>query len=186
MQNTVDVQDAIVIKQYFSQVQQLRMRENFSLNIVKTIYEKLPYPSNKGELEKNFMLACDNDSNVKAFLKISEIYHDFAHLNYIRNDGILSSYCPDFILKTKDHIYLVETKAQKDVKDENVLLKKQSALDWLKKINELKPDDRDNCEWSYALLGENTFYSMNKKGASIEEILEYSKLTKQRVEGILF
>jgi len=53
-------------------------------------------------------------------------------------------------------------------------------------MNELKPEDRDNCEWSYALLGENTFYSMNKKGASIEEILEYSKLTKQRVQGTLF
>jgi len=38
----------------------------------------------------------------------------------------------------------------------------------------------------YALLGENTFYSMNAKGVSIEEILEYSKLTKQRIEGTLF
>ncbi len=186
MQNNVDVQDSIVIKQYFSQVQQLKMRENFSLDIIKTVYEKLPYPSNKGELEKNFMLACDNDSIVKAFLKISEIYHDFAHLNYIRNDGILSSYYPDFIVKTSGHICLVETKAQRDIKDENVLLKKQSALDWLKKINELKPEDRDNCEWSYTLLGENTFYSMKEKGASIEEILEYSKLTKQRVQGALF
>ncbi|OQZ00223.1 MAG: restriction endonuclease subunit R [Candidatus Brocadia sp. UTAMX2] len=186
MQNTVDVQDAIVIKQYFSQVEQLKMRENFSLDMVKTIYERLPYPSNKGELEKNFMLACDHDSAVKAFLKISEMYHDFAHLNYIRNDGILSSYYPDFIIKTPKHIYLVETKAQKDIKDENVLLKKQSALDWLKKINELKPDDRDNCDWSYVLLGENTFYSMQSKGASVGEILEYSKLTKQRVEGTLF
>lgn len=186
MQNAVEVQDARVIKQYFSQAQELRMRENFSLDIVKTIYEKLPYPSNKGKLEKNFMLACDNDSAVKTFLKISEIYHDFAHLSYIRSDGILSSYCPDFIVKTENRIYLVETKAQKDVKDANVLLKKRSALDWLKKINELKPDDRDNCEWSYALLGENTFYSMKSKGASIEEILEYSRLTKQRVEGTLF
>jgi len=41
--------------------------------------------------------------------------------------------------------------------DKNVLLKKQSALDWLKKINELKSEDRDDCEWSYVLLGENTF-----------------------------
>ena len=65
-------------------------------------------------------------------------------------------------------------------------LKKQSALDCVKKINDLKPDDRNNCDWSYALLGENTFYSMIAKGASIEEILEYSKLTKQRVEGTLF
>ena len=51
--------------------------------------------------------------------------------------------------------------------DKNVLLKKQSALDWLKKINELKSEDRDDCEWSYVLLGENTFYSMNAKGVSI-------------------
>ncbi|MBW7897474.1 hypothetical protein B188_22960 [Candidatus Brocadiaceae bacterium B188] len=129
---------------------------------------------------------CDNDSVVKAFLKISEIYHDFAHLSYIRSDGILSSYYPDFIIKTPKNIYLVETKAQEDIKDENVLLKKQSALDWLKKIDELKPQDRDDCGWSYALLGENTFYSMQSKGASLEEILEYSKLTKQRVEGTLF
>lgn len=127
------------------------MRENFSLDIVKTIYEKLPYPSNKGELGKNFMLACDNNSMVKTFLKISEMYHDFAHLNYIRSDGILSSYYPDFIIKISEHIYLVETKAQKDIKDENVLQKKQSALDWLKKINELKPQDRDDCQWSYVL-----------------------------------
>jgi hypothetical protein len=162
------------------------MRENFSLDMVKTIYERLPYPSNKGALEKNFMLACDHDGAVKAFLKISEMYHDFAHLNYIRSDGILSSYYPDFIIKTPKHIYLVETKAQKDIKDENVLLKKQSALDWLKKINELKPDDRDDGNWSYALVGENTFYSMQSKGASVGEILEYSKLTKQRVEGTLF
>lgn len=89
-------------------------------------------------------------------------------------------------MKTENQIYLVETKAHKDIKDKNVLQKKQSALDWLKKINELKPDDRDYCDWSYALLGENTFYSMNEKGASIEEILEYSKLTKQKIEGILF
>lgn len=186
MQNAVDVHDAMVIKQYFSQIQQLRMRENFSLDIVKTIYEKLPYPSNKGELEKNFMLACDNDCEVKAFIKINETYHDFAHLNYIRSDGVLSSYYPDFMIKISGRIYLVETKAQKDIKDENVLLKKQSSLDWLKKVNELKPDDRDGCEWSYALLGENTFYSMKAKGASTEEILEYSKMTKQRVQGTLF
>jgi type III restriction enzyme len=32
------------------------------------------------------------------------------------------------------------------------------------------------------LRGENTFYSVKAKGASIEEILEYSKLTKQGVE----
>ena len=60
-----------------------------------------------------------------------------------------------------------------------------STIDWTDKVNELKPEDRMNCTWSYILLGENTFYAMSKKGASIEEIIEYAKLTKAKVKGTL-
>ena len=186
MQNNIDVEDAVVVKRYFSTVPELRMRDNYSLELVKTIYKKLTYPSNKGELEKNFMLFCDSDSEVKAFLKISEGYHDFAHINYIRTDETLAFYFPDFIVKNHDKIYLVETKAQKDLRDENVLQKQRGALDWLKKVNELSPEDRDSCEWAYVLLGEETFYNMKDRGASAAEILEYSKLAKEKVEGRLF
>ena len=42
-----------------------------------------------------------------------------------------------------------------------------------------------NCNWSYVLLGEKTFYGMSKKDASTEEILEYAKLTKAKVKGTL-
>jgi type III restriction enzyme len=185
MQNNISVEDAVVMKKFFSSVPELRMRENFSLGIVKTIYEKLPYPSNKGELERNFMLFCDNDSQVSSLLKINENYHDFAHINYIRSDGILSLYYPDFIIKTEDRIYFVETKAEKDISQENVLQKQRGTLDWLKRINELNPEDRNNCEWSYALLSENLFYSMKNRGASTKEILEFSKLTQQKLSGRL-
>jgi type III restriction enzyme len=186
MQNSIDVQDAIVIKKYFSEVSELKMRANYSLDITKTIYERLPYPSNKGELEKNFMLFCDSDAQVDSFLKINENYHNFAHLNYIRTDGMLSSYYPDFIVKVGASVYLVETKAIKDVNDENVRQKELAALDRLKKINELNPDDRMSSEWSYVLLGENTFYSLRDKGASVKEIMEFAKLTKQKVSKTLF
>ena len=70
-------------------------------------------------------------------MKISEHHHKFAHLKYIRIDGIISSYCPDFIVKIGDDIYIVETKAQKDVNQENVQQKQKGAFDWIKKINEL-------------------------------------------------
>ncbi|MEW6738532.1 MAG: DEAD/DEAH box helicase family protein [Nitrospirota bacterium] len=186
MQNNIDVQDAIVIKKYFSEVSELKMRENYSLNITKTIYERLPYPSNKGELEKNFMLFCDSDSEVDSFLKINEHYHGFAHLNYIRTDGMLSVYYPDFIVKAGSSVYLVETKSVKDINDPNVRQKELAALDWLKKINELNPGGRMDSEWSYVLLGENTFYSMRDKGASVKEIMEFAKLTKQKVSKTLF
>ncbi len=186
MQNSINVEEAVVIKKYFSEVESMKMRENYSLELAKTIYQRLPYPSNKGELEKSFMLYCDSDSQVDSFLKINEHYHDFAHFNYIRTDGMLSSYYPDFIVKTGANVYLVETKAQKDLKDPNVKQKELGALDRLKKINELNPEDRLDAEWSYVLLGETTFYSLRYRGASIREIMEFSKLSRQKIEGTLF
>ncbi len=52
LQQSIDVSEAEVLKRHFSEVQSLRMREKFCLNIEKTIYERQSYPSNKGELEK--------------------------------------------------------------------------------------------------------------------------------------
>ncbi|MBI5468392.1 MAG: DEAD/DEAH box helicase family protein [Deltaproteobacteria bacterium] len=186
MQNSINVEEAVIIKKYFSEVEFMKMRENYSLELTKTIYQRLPYPSNKGELEKSFMLYCDSDSQVDSFLKINEHYHDFAHFNYIRTDGMLSSYYPDFIVKIGSNIYLVETKAQKDLKDQNVKQKELGALDKLKKTNELNPEDKMDAEWSYVLLGETTFYSMRDRGASIREIMEFLKLSRQKIEGTLF
>lgn len=186
MQNNVEIIDATIIKNYFSQVEKLKMRENFCLDIQKSIYEKTAYPSNKGEYEKEFLLFADKDANVQKLLKINENYHTFAFIKYIRSDGLLSSYCPDFILKINDKIYLVETKAQKDIEQINVKQKQKSAIDWCKKINELNQNDRMNSIWNYSIVDDNTFYMMKSKGASIEDILEYCKLTNNKIEGKLF
>lgn len=186
MQNNVEIIDATIIKNYFSQVEKLKMRENFCLDIQKSIYEKTAYPSNKGEYEKEFLRFADKDANVQKLLKINENYHTFAFLKYIRSDGLLSSYCPDFILKINDKIYLVETKAQKDIEQINVKQKQKSAIDWCKKINELNQNDRMNSIWNYSIVDDNTFYMMKSKGASIEDILEYCKLTNNKIEGKLF
>ncbi len=69
--------------------------------------------------------------------------------------------------------------------NQNVTSKRLATIDWVDKINELLPNDRMNCTWSYVLLGENTFYSMSQKQASTEEILEYAKLTKAKIKGTL-
>lgn len=186
MQNNVEIADAVVIKNYFSDIDKTKMRENFALDIQKSIYEKTAYPSNKGDFEKDFLQFADRDTEVERLLKINENYHTFAHLKYIRTDGLLSSYYPDFILKIGENIYLVETKAEKDVDNSNVKQKQKSALDWCKKINELPLDDRMNATWNYSLLDDNTFYSMSNRGATTQEILEYCKLTNGKVEGNLF
>lgn len=186
MQQSVIPTEAKVEKRYFSEVSELRMRENFSLEVTKTIYERLPYPSNRGEFEKNLMLHADSDAGVEALMKVNEYYHSFATISYIRTDGLLSLYSPDFIVKTNKKIYLIETKADKDLNDLNVKQKQLATLDWVKRINSLPPQERMEREWSYILLGENHFYSLKENSASIEEICELAKVSEATAKGKLF
>ena len=185
LQNNIDVEDAEISKKYFSEVLSLKMRENFSLEIAKSIYEKTAYPSNKGEFEKQFLLFADADSEVERLLKINENYHLFANLKYIRTDGMLSSYYPDFMVKIGNNIYMVETKAQKDVSQENVIQKQKGALDWIKKTNELPPEDRMNAIWHYTILDDSSFYVMRDRGASTKDMLDYCQLTNAKIKGVL-
>ncbi|MDD5503778.1 MAG: DEAD/DEAH box helicase family protein [Candidatus Omnitrophica bacterium] len=186
LQNNIDISEATIIKRHFSEIATLRMREKYCLDIVKTIYEKQSYPSNKGGLEKAFMEFCDSDTNVEAFVKVNENYHYFARINYVRSDGMLASYSPDFIVKTKGRSYIVETKGQDKISVENVKLKQLATIDWVERINQLKPEDRMGAEWEYVLVGENTFYSMRDQGANILEIFNYLKITKNMIQGTLF
>jgi len=176
MHENIEVSKAKVLKRYFSEIPTLRMRDNYCFDIRKTIYEKQSYPSNKGGLEKAFMEFCDSDSNVEAFIKINENYHDFARINYVRSDGMLASYSPDFIVKTKNNVSIMETKAQNMMSNDNVRLKQIATLDWIKRVNQLNADDRMNAQWEYALLGENTFYSLRGNGANIIDILKICKI----------
>ncbi len=186
LQNSIDVLEAVVIKRYFSEVPSLRMREKYCLDITKTIYEKQSYPSHKGLLEKAFMEFCDRDANVEAFVKVNENYHDFAKIYYVRSDGMLAPYSPDFIVKTKDKIYVVETKAPDMLSAENVKRKQLATVDWIMRVNKLKSEDRMDAVWEYVLLDENTLYGLSEKGASFPEIAEYTIMTKNKIEGTLF
>lgn len=185
MQDNVEVTEAEVFKNYFSEVSELRMRENFSIEVSKAIYERLPYPSNKGGFEKAFIEFADTDAGVDSFIKINEYYHEFAHVTYIRDDGLLAHYFPDFMVKINEKIFIVETKAEKDLKNPNVQQKRIATAHWLEKVNELPEEDRMDAEWNYVLLGENTFYSMKDRGASLSEILEYTIISKAKAEGTL-
>mgnify|MGYP001374682753 CR=1 FL=1 len=183
MQQNIEISQAVVEKRYFSEVDSLRMRENYSELIQKTIYERLSYPSNKGGFERDFMMYADQDSKVQKIIKINEYYHNFAHLTYMRNDGFLANYSPDYIIETNDKVYLVELKSEKDLLDGNVQNKRMAALDWVGRINNLDVKDRANKEWQFVLLGENNFYSLSKGGADIDEICQLAKLSKANVEG---
>ncbi len=185
MQNSLDVKEAKVMKKYFSDINEIRMRETCSIEVAKSIYSKIAFPSNKGGFEKAFMEFIDGDSKVEKFIKIREYDYFFANVIYVREDGLLAHYFPDFIVKIGDEIYLVETKAERDLNNYNVKQKQRATIDWCNRINKLSKEERMNSIWHYALLGEKTFYSMSEKEASTKEILDYAKLTKSKIEGTL-
>ena len=186
MQHNVTMDDAIIQKHWFSSVSNLKMRENFSLNIQKSIYTKTKYPSNKGEFEKEFLLFADKDTAVERLIKIDENYHSFASLYYIRTDGLISSYFPDFMVKFAEDIFLIETKATEAASNANVQQKQKSALDWCRQINQVRAEDRMSCRWHYSLLDENTFKRLQENGVGLLQILQYAELTYNSVKNTLF
>ena len=186
MQENVMSNEAVVEKIWFSSVKTLRMRERFSLELQKVIYERLAYPSSKGRLEKEFMEFLDRDSDVQSFLKINESQHGFAKVFYIREDGLLASYHPDFIVKTAEAITIVETKGDDKANDANVRRKQMSILDWCKKINRLPSEMRMNRDWRYILLKETDFYIWSVNGATFIDIARLSVVSHTNVTGLLF
>ncbi len=185
LQNRLDINEAKIVKRYFSEVSEIKGREEYCVRVSKSIYHKIPFPSNKGGFERSFIEFVDRDTKVERFVKISEHAHNFANILYIREDGLLAHYFPDFMVKIGDIMYIVETKAEKDVNSPNVQSKHNATIDWKNKINDLDEEKRMGCEWKYVLLGEKTFYSMSDKGATTEEILEYNLMSKSKIKGTL-
>ena len=118
--------------------------------------------------------------------KFSETQHSFASIYYIRADGLMSVYHPDFIVATNEKVYLVETKGNDKVNDKNVRQKQAATIEWVRKINSLKPEERMNREWEYVLLSEDNFYGLSSNGATITDICNLNKVLMSQVTGDLF
>ncbi|MBS0570838.1 MAG: restriction endonuclease subunit R, partial [Proteobacteria bacterium] len=159
-----------------SEVIKLMVRESASLEVRKCIYERLPYPSRSGGLERAFIEWADADSSIHAFCKISENRHDFMRLRYVKDDGISGYYIPDFVARTGDTVYLVETKAQQQVNHPNVQRKLKAASMWCERINALPETERDGRVWHYALVGESMFHDWRQKNARLSELLDYARV----------
>lgn len=186
MQAATTTTQAVVQQAAFSTVKVLRMRESYSQPLQKTIYERVPFPSHGGGFEKAFAKFLDTDSSVEAFLKIDETQHAFAIIYYIRDDGMLATYHPDFLVKTKDKIYIIETKGNDKIDHKNVRLKQQSTAQWLRRVNDLPLEERMSRKWEYVLLSEDNFYSLSGSGASLEDICIRCRVSAAAATGNLF
>ena len=186
IQNNIMTTDAQVVHTKFSSVAEIKMRESFSLEVSKCIYERLGYPTSRGGFEKAFIEFLDRDGEVERFLKINESQHSFAVIYYMRKDGLMATYHPDFIVGTERKIYLIETKGNDKLFDKNVRQKQTAAVEWVRKINELKSEERMNREWEYVLISEDNFYGLSSSGATITDICDRCKVSLSAAMGELF
>ncbi|TSC54327.1 MAG: type III restriction-modification enzyme,helicase subunit, partial [Parcubacteria group bacterium LiPW_30] len=187
MQETAVLDTSEVLYRNVSEVTQLRMRDDFALDTAKTIYEKTAHPSNKGGLEKSFIEFADRCASVQALVKLFPYAHNFIRLRYLKDDGLAAHYYPDFLVRcTNGQVYMVETKADDQFAHLNIQRKHASALYWIDNVNKLPPEKRDQATWNYVLLGEAFFEDWKKRGATVEEILEFAKLRPKKTNGGLF
>lgn len=176
------VAPAEVTQRHLSEVTSIRVRESSSLPTPKCIYERLPFPSRNGGFEEAFILMANADVTAEAFCKVNEQRHHFMRLRYVRENGLLGFYYPDFLVRTKTGIWLTETKAQDQLIQPDVVRKKIAAVAWCDRLNALPPKQRSGRIWSYCLLGENLFYEFRDKGATMEEILQFARVRAKPTE----
>ena len=168
--------DTEVIETPLSSVNRITVRQGYSLELAKSIYERTPFPKNKGLFERDFLQFADLDGRVDAVAKIMENKHTFVRLRYVRSDGLPANYMPDFFVRMGGDVYMVETKAQNMVKEENVQRKKRAALRWVTQINALPAEKRRYLTWHYVILADDKFYEWQRRGASMYDLLSYFEL----------
>ena len=174
---------AVVQKRWFSSVPELVVRKSAALELRKTIYTWTGHPMQGGGLERDFLDFIDRDSMVERFVKVNEARHDFARIAYLRTDGLLGEYIPDFLVATAECVWIVETKAANQKRDENVLRKRAAAVEWCKRMNALPHDDRFSRRWAYLLLTDAEFYSYRTGGGTFADLCELAEVTTARLKG---
>lgn len=95
--------------------------------------------------EKDFAIILENDDSVEKWLRPAPNQFNITWDNNKRN------YEPDFVVETKDNIYLVETKKEKDIPTEEVQSKAKAALEYCKNATEYTMKNAGK-PWIYVLL----------------------------------
>ncbi len=176
LQESQLIAEADVQHRLLSEVKTIPIRSSSAVDVTKCIYPKLPIPTRSGGLERRFALWADNDTRVEALVKVHEYRHDFLRRPYLKADGMPAQYSPDFLVRTENAVYVVETKSQQGLNDENVQRKQRAALAWCEQINALVPEQRDDRDWYYVLLGEQAVREWESKNERASELLHFARL----------
>jgi len=120
---------------------------------------------------------------VEAFGKIQERKH-LLNISYRDKDGIKRDYFPDFAIKTKEKMYLVETKSEDEIQKAEgnekalIALKAKAAISWCKTASKVVLENQPP-EWEYFILSEKTFE--DNKQLSFDGLVSLGRLDTERL-----
>ena len=110
----------------------------------QTVFDKVPCDS---DLEREFAQWLDQTDDVLAFAK-NEIAVHF-DMEYVSEKGGLRTYRPDFLVRSGDSIYIIETKGWEDLEVER---KDKRAMQWCRDATGLS-----GRSWQYMKVKEDVF-----------------------------
>src|SRR3989304_3591361 len=96
-----------------SNYKNLKVRMERAIATKKCLYPYVDFPPRGGFGRKFTENILENDSSVESYVKLNQYVHQFS-IPYINQLRHMVPYYPDFIVKTKDAMYIIETKSTKD------------------------------------------------------------------------
>jgi len=150
-----------------SEVGRLMMREKHSIETSKCIYPRQGFSAIGGGFEKKYIFnVLEKSVDVISYAKLDKKHG--LKIPYRDEYGILREYEVDFIVKTKESMYLVETKGDRDIFKENVAVKAKAAHSWCESASMVEPPQEINQpkKWEYLIISEK-LYNVNS-GLSFE------------------
>ena len=167
-----------------SDAKKIYVRSSFAVPVERCIYPLSAYSRCGEGFEKKFMEeTLDKSAEVEAFGKIQERKHPL-NISYRDKDGIKHDYFPDFIIKTKDKMYVVETKAEDEMQKAEgngknlIVLKARAAVSWCKTASQVSLPNQPQ-EWEYFMLSDKTFKENKQLG--FDALAEFGRLDLERL-----
>ncbi|GAA3583485.1 hypothetical protein GCM10022198_03400 [Klugiella xanthotipulae] len=179
--HTETVGEAEVRHRRISEVVSITARSSSAIPVTKSVYPLLPVPSRGGGLERLFIEWADADGAVEALVKVHEHRHDFLRRPYLTAQHVPAHYSPDFLVRTAECVYVVETKASSALSDDNVRRKADAARAWCHQLNELPAHHRDHRSWHYVILDEESVRSWHSGGGRASDLLAHARLVPPQV-----
>ena len=99
--------------------------------------------------ERDFAIVLEDDSDVLKWMRPAAAQFDIRY-----GLGKISRYEPDFIVETATEIWMVETKAVKDLKNEDVIQKAEAGTAYCSAVTEWNTQNGGK-PWRYALIPHN-------------------------------